>query len=609
MFILGILLGLAFLFGPFVVPSVADVSLPTMPKVFSAFFGVGILLFSGIALVITRLYRKTSADEAFVRTGMGGNKAIVNGGCIVLPLVHTITPVTLQTLKIPIERKGATALQTADNLRADVTAVFYIRVENTDQDVQNAAKTLGQKASNPALIEKTVEEKLDGVLRSIAKMHAFEQLNSKRDDFASAVKTALETDLQANGLKLETVTIPFFDQTPPEFLKPDQNIIDAQGMRRIAEITQEARIKTNQIQREADQQVKDQDVETDKYIYQREVEVQTAEAERDKQIRIAKERTTQEGAAFAIQQDQAVQLTEVTRDQSVKVAKVDSERAIEIANATRTKQVETAKIESDTAVELAQREKQITVNEAEKRRAVAEAERLAAEALAETNRQAIRTVEVTAAAQREKQKTVIDAEANAEREKRQLNMQVDIEAYRLTELADAERKAAENKATAVRTEAEAKRDALAAQAAGQQALEMVPVIVERERVAVGREDLKNKAEFEKISSGLTVRLAEIEASRDVHIATANAVGQAMANAKLTLWGTPEQAVHMTQAWMKGQGIGTMVDGLLTSVAGEGGNSLANITDLVKGVVGQLAGVNASPHSGDTTHTSEDPKHN
>lgn len=608
MFTVGILLGLVLLFGPFVVPS-SVWEVDATSKVMLAFFGVAVLLGFGFALIITRLYKKSSSDMAFVRTGMGGSKAVLDGGCVVVPLLHNVRNITLQTIEAEVERNGEKALQTSDIPRADVKAVFYIRVGKNAEMVTNAANTLGEKAANPDLIKRMVEGKLEGALRDVAKTRTFDDLNGKRSEFASAVQTALRTDLDHNGLMLETVTIPFFDQTPTQYLKPESNIVDAHGMQRITQITQDALVEINRMEREAEKAKKDQNVETSQYLFARDVEMETAKVEKDKRIRIATEQAAQEGQTYAITQQKTVEVAEVERQQAVRVAEVEREKTFEVANANRVKDVETAKIESEQAVELALREKQITINEAETRRAIAEAARLIEEAHAEQNRQTVRTVEVTAVAEREKQKAVIEAEARAEQEKRQLNMQVDIAAYRVTQLADAERKSAENKATAVRTEADAKRDALVAQAAGQQALEMVPVTVERERVAVGREDLKNKAEFEKISSGLTVRLAEIEASRDVHIATANAVGQAMANAKLTLWGTPEQAVHMTQAWMKGQGIGTLVDGLLTSVAGEGGNSLANITELIKGVVGQFAGVNASPHSGDTTHTSEDPKHN
>ena len=41
-----------------------------------------------IGVIIARLYKRSSKEVSFVRTGFGGEKVILNGGAIVLPVLH-----------------------------------------------------------------------------------------------------------------------------------------------------------------------------------------------------------------------------------------------------------------------------------------------------------------------------------------------------------------------------------------------------------------------------------------------------------------------------------------------------------------------------------------
>lgn len=160
--LLAILIALLFIVGPFAAP----VRIPALSQVILVAFGVALLLVGSIVITITRLYRKTAADEAFVRTGMGGAKAVIDGGAIVIPVVHEIIPVSLKTMKLIVERHKENALITGDNLRADITAEFYVRVQKQRDDVLAAATSLGEKAMDPKQVEATVFEKLVSALRT-----------------------------------------------------------------------------------------------------------------------------------------------------------------------------------------------------------------------------------------------------------------------------------------------------------------------------------------------------------------------------------------------------------------------------------------------------------
>ena len=137
--LLAILIALLFIVGPFAAP----VNIPARSQGILVAFGVALLLVGSIVVTITRLYRKTAADEAFVRTGMGGAKAVIDGGAIVIPVVHEIIPVSLKTMKLIVERHKENALITGDNLRADITAEFYVRVQMQKDDVLAAETSLG----------------------------------------------------------------------------------------------------------------------------------------------------------------------------------------------------------------------------------------------------------------------------------------------------------------------------------------------------------------------------------------------------------------------------------------------------------------------------------
>src|SRR6187549_98630 len=62
----------------------------------------GIILFGliVIGLILTRLYRRATKDVALIRTGFGGEKVVLNGGIMVIPVLHELMQVRLTTVKL-----------------------------------------------------------------------------------------------------------------------------------------------------------------------------------------------------------------------------------------------------------------------------------------------------------------------------------------------------------------------------------------------------------------------------------------------------------------------------------------------------------------------------
>ncbi len=150
--------------------------------------GVVVTLVAAIGVMITKLYRKASANMAFVRTGMGGAVVVRDAGRIVAPVVHQVVPVSLETMKLEVERMGQDALITQDNLRVDVKAEFYIRVNPTEEDILQAARSLGYRAVEPERVAELVREKLAAALHSTAGEWDLAALERNRTGFAAAVQ-------------------------------------------------------------------------------------------------------------------------------------------------------------------------------------------------------------------------------------------------------------------------------------------------------------------------------------------------------------------------------------------------------------------------------------
>jgi uncharacterized membrane protein YqiK len=566
-----ILLALIFIVAPMIVPA-SLVELQQSAKLLLIGFGVVMLIVGAIIITVAQLYRKTSADEAFVRTGVGGEKPIIDGGALVIPMVHNVIPVSLQTIRLKVERTGVSALITGDFLRADIIAEFYIRVMKDPNDVRTAATTLGEKAHNPRLLEDWVMDKLVNALRTVAATKTLEELNTKRKEFAGAVVEIVQADLKHNGLTLESVTISKLDQAPPEALKPESNVFDAQGAKRIAEITQTARMERNKIERQADQVVKKQDVERDQEVFKLELQRSQAEAERDKSIRVAQATAEQAAATVAAEQKRLASLAEVERDRAIQVAEVEKQKSIAVAAQNKDRAEQAAAIERERAIEVAEREKAIAVAEAERKRAAAQAEQLTAEKERESAHQAVVTVQVTQEAERAKLQKIIQQQAEAEKTRINRQVEADVQAYAKIKEAEGEQQAAEKRAEAQLKLADANKQARELEAEGDTAVQMVPVNVarqqvevERAKVEVKREDLKNQSEFEKIARDLQIELARIQAQKEVGVQMAESFGVALSSAKMTIWGDPSTVARMTEAFFRGQSSGTFVDGLSTSV--------------------------------------------
>ncbi|MEC7932532.1 MAG: SPFH domain-containing protein, partial [Pseudomonadota bacterium] len=216
--------------------------------------GSGLLVLIVLGIVIARLYKRASKEIGFVRTGFGGEKVVMNGGALVLPIFHETMPVNMNTVRLAVERKNADALITLDRLRIDVKAEFYVRVKPDAQSIAIAAQTLGMRTMNPEALKELVEGKFVDALRSVAAGMTMNQLHEQRSEFVQKVQQVSSVDLAMNGLELESVSLTGLDQTSIEHFNAN-NAFDAEGLTKLTEQIELRKKTRNDIEQETRVQI------------------------------------------------------------------------------------------------------------------------------------------------------------------------------------------------------------------------------------------------------------------------------------------------------------------------------------------------------------------
>jgi flotillin len=411
-----------------------------------------------IGLILGRLYRRATREVSLVKTGAGGKRVIMDGGSIVIPLLHEISPVNMKTLRLEVKRASEGALITKDRMRVDVGAEFYVSVQATEDGISRAAQTLGDRTFNVDQLREMIEGKLIDGLRAVAARMTMDELHENRTSFVQEVQNAVSNDLLKNGLELESVSLTALDQTPFEALD-ENNAFNAVGMRKLAEVIAKSKKERAEIDAEAEVSVARSAMEAQKQKLQiardeeesriaRTQEIETLKAGQDSEIARAREAAESEKERARIKREQEIRAAEIARERTIEEAQITKEREIEVANQNR----------------------QIEINEKSEAesRARASADNARAEAIKAS--EAIETARAVAQAEREKNIAVIEATRDAEREATKLRLTAQAERAAAVDRAEALREEAQAEADAMTIRAEAKKKDLLAEAAGREAL-------------------------------------------------------------------------------------------------------------------------------------------
>ena len=362
---------------------------------------VAIILIVVAVYLLNWLYHRSTKELAFVRTGFGGETVVINGGALVLPIVHEVTPVNLNVVRIAVARTQEDAVITRDRMRVDIEAEFFVRVIQKPEAVAAAASTLGHRTMELAALSDLLSGKFVGALRSVAAEMSLDEMHEKRGDFVATVEERAAGALARNGLELESVAITDLDQTNLEFFNPS-NRFDAEGLTQLIETIEARRklrndieqssmvaIRTRNLEAEKETLKLEQESESSRLHQERDIEAMRAEQQADiVRTRVVKETeaqksriaSEQETRAYEIVRQRALEEAEIKAREEVEQARIAQEQAVEAARIERERQIQQQQIQQRHDVESSE----ITANEdVERARIVSERQLREARIIAE----------------------------------------------------------------------------------------------------------------------------------------------------------------------------------------------------------------------------------
>jgi uncharacterized membrane protein YqiK len=331
-----------------------------------------ILVALAIAIVVYLLhwlYRRSSKEVSFVRTGMLGEKVVISGGAFVLPIIHNITQVGMRTLSLNIKRAGDKSLITKDRMRAELVTEFFTKVPPEQKAVSTAAQTLGNRTLDPEHLKEVVAGRFADALGEVAAKMTLDEIQENRGQFVKEVAKIANESIGHTGLALETVSIISLDQAPIEMFNP-ANTFDSQGLTQLTEQIESRKKKRNDITQDTKISIENKNLET----VQKELEIKKNEEfskyqqEREIAIQKAKERT--ETIKEKAEKEREAEEAEIRNQEQIEVAKISQNQVIEVEKKlTETRLIEEIEkrrreqneLEKNSAYEIRQKDLEIEV--------------------------------------------------------------------------------------------------------------------------------------------------------------------------------------------------------------------------------------------------------
>jgi uncharacterized membrane protein YqiK len=445
---------------------------------------IGVFAIAVIWWLLSRLYQRSRSDVAFVRTGFLGRKVVISGGAFVFPVLHEVTGVNMNSVRLDIDRTGRSALITKDRLRIDVVASFNVRVGRTPEDVSAAAQTFGKRTLQPEVLRHLLENSFIDALRTVASEMTLEELHLRRPDIGRRVTEIVSPGLNRAGMELQSLSITKLDQTEREFFNPE-NAFDAAGLTYLTERIEDLRRRRHEVEQDAQIAIEAKalsaeqrrltlrrDQEFSRFEQERELSIQRSREEsstarlqaeinleteraqldaqkKTEEARIAVENDIEARRAQAqelrdkvrIEVDLAIQAERAAAEKRLRQIEIENTQLLEISEVERRKQVELA--EQALQAEIAEQTRvvaEVRVATERVKEELARAEEAVAGARevvrAETGR-AVQTI--SSRQQAEMMNIVAEAESNVEKlhaAAAELRLQVEAEGFRARNEAD-----------------------------------------------------------------------------------------------------------------------------------------------------------------------------
>jgi len=537
--------------------------------------GIVLVALLTLGLIITRLYKRATKEIGFVRTGFGGEKVVINGGALVLPVLHETMPVNLNTVRLAVERKNTDALITLDRLRIDVKAEFYVRVRPDMESIATAAQTLGLRTMHPESLKELIEGKFVDALRSVAAGMTMAQLHEQRSDFVQKVQQVSSADLAMNGLELESVSLTGLDQTSIDHFNAN-NAFDAEGLTKLTEQIQLRKKARNDIEQETRVQIEAKNLDAEKRSLEISRETEFARLEQEREVEVRR----------------AAQHAEVAQEQSLRQreaeqARIAAKQEVDSAQIQADRAVQQAKIAQTQALEIARQEQQIAVQNKSREESQAKAEADKARAAAVAAEEQVGTARETEIAERQKRIELIDASREAERAAIGIKVQAEADKQAAADRAEAARLAAQGEAESEKLRADAARVRFEVEAAGQRAINEAANLLSSDSIS-----MQTKLALLKVLPEVIREAAKpMEAIDSIKIVQVDGLtgagGAAGAGGAVPAAGGDNLASSAVAAALRYRAQAPIVDGLMKEL-GFDGSSLDNL------VAGAAAGTAETP---------------
>ena len=410
------------------------------------------------------LYRHSSKDQAFVRTGSGGEKVVMGGGALVIPIIHDMTLVNMNAIPIEIRRAGETSLITKNKLRVDANAEFTVRVIPTEENVSLAARTFGGQTGSPERVKEVVQSRFVDAMAATAATMTMDEIHQNRKGYMHSVAEQVTLSLASNGLELENASLVSLNQTDISIFNPS-NAFDAEGLTQLTQEIEERRRLRNSIENEARIEIKLKDYETEQRAIEidrdleyaridqlRDIETrraaQLASIEEEKSLSAisisqAKSKAEQEGERIRIAKEKLVSAERINSETEIRLLTIDRNKDNEERAIAAGKLIETSRINSkrDVDAERIEREKEIKEFEIKSREAISVSEanaratvdksKLESERAVESSRIEVEKTIETLAVEKDRHVRVTAEKANAEKEKAAILKRYDVDLERL----------------------------------------------------------------------------------------------------------------------------------------------------------------------------------
>ena len=393
---------------------------------------IAIIILAAIVIAVAAyllhwLYRRSTKDVSFVRTGFGGEKVVMGGGALVLPILHDLTEVNMNTLRLEVTRAREKSLITKDRMRVELTVEFYVRVAPTNEAVAIAARSLGNRTMNAEQLKDLIQGRFVDAMGGAAAKMTLEHIHENRQEFVREVKREVADSLELDGLVLESVSLTSLDQADIKLFDPSNNF-DAEGLTRLTEQIESRKKKRNDIEKDTAVAIRAKNLEA---------EMRSLTIQRDSEYaRMAHE------AEVAIQRAQRkseIATESAMREREIESVKLREREVVEHTRIDMEQKIETLEIKGRETVQLEEQSREIAVSLKSKERSEAQAGAEAARATMIEAQERVQTIRDTEIANRLKAIEMIDAVRVAEAQAAGVRIMAEAEKAAAQDRADADR--------------------------------------------------------------------------------------------------------------------------------------------------------------------------